>query len=704
MKRKTVMLTPPLLPSKKGKVITVQLVNDILVLNFFRDKILETRYCMNTQTHEYECYNPEENVWLQEKASVIASGHDRWGCYISEVDKKWIWEPKEAHEIIELNLKPLTRYGGTLQDIENLEYNYTYEKRERKEERRRERIEQLMRSIPQEPEDFEEKILEAAAKEHYGFYVAKKKEYVCSCCGTANRKDENTVGTLTCRGCGNEIILKKRTKKVTKKTGAVLMQPVNDKKSVCRYYDAVIIWQPGKESIETSEAMRVMPLKDGATISDHGIRRSCEIYYNQYCRISIYGACTDEFDKGNPGNRRSVSGYLYPSGISEALDNTLYEPWIRIFEQMAAAGAEANYNKLMWIWPGEEISQMTEYLLKGRYWKLLKESSEHIGGSRYYGPLLPEGKDIREVFGIDDMQKIHRIREQDGGEAMLVWMQWADQTGEKLSKETLKWLIDSNIDPQNISGIPVSVEKIRHYLIRQQAESYPNLKMKAVLEQWIDYLAGCVKMKKDMTDDLVTRPRELKRRHDEIMEEIRKQQIIEDIRRNKELAEQRERELKEKFPDAEKNLREVKGIYEYQNETYKVIVPEKLTDIMLEGQALHHCAGATDRYYDRIQSRETYIFFLRRASEPDTPYYTLEVEPGGTIRQHRTYLDEETGIEQIRGFLREWQKIIKQRLTQQEKELAKISKVKREENLEELKRKNNTRVLQGLLEDFMEAV
>lgn len=704
MKRKTVMMTPPLLPSKKGKVITVQLVNDILVLNFFRDKKLETRYCMNTQTHEYECYNPEENVWLQEKASVIASGHDRWSCYISEVDKKWIWEPKEAHKIIELNLKPLTRYGGTLQDIENLEYNYTSEKRERKEERRRERIEQLMRSIPQEPEDFEEKILESAAKEHYGFYMAKKKEYVCSYCGTANSTDGKTVGTLVCEGCRKEIILKKRTKKVTKKTGAVLMQPVNDKKSVCRYYDAVIIWQPGKESIETSEAMRVMPLKDGATISDHGIRRSCEIYYNQYCRISIYGACTDDFDKGNPGNRRSVSGYLYPSGIREALDNTLYEPWIRIFEQMAAAGAEANYNKLMWIWPGEGISRMTEYLLKGRYWKLLKESSDHIGGSRYYGPLLPEGEDIREVFGIDDMQKIHRIRKQDGGEDMVVWMQWADQTGGKLTEETLEWLINNNIDPQNISGIPVSVEKIRHYLIRQQAESYPKLKMKAVLEQWIDYLAGCVKMKKDMKDDMVTRPRELKRRHDEIMEEIRKQQIIEDIRRNKELAEQREKELQEKFPDAEKNLREVKGIYEYQNETYKVIVPGKLTDIMLEGQALHHCAGATDRYYDRIQSRETYIFFLRRVSEPDTPYYTLEVEPGGTIRQHRTYLDEETGIEQIRGFLREWQKIIKQRLTQQEKELAKISKVKREENLEELRRKNNTRVLQGLLEDFMEAV
>lgn len=48
MKRKTVMLTPPLLPSKKGKVITVQLVNDILVLNFFRDQNTG-----NTVLHEH---------------------------------------------------------------------------------------------------------------------------------------------------------------------------------------------------------------------------------------------------------------------------------------------------------------------------------------------------------------------------------------------------------------------------------------------------------------------------------------------------------------------------------------------------------------------------------------------------------------------------------------------------------------------------
>ena len=66
-------------------------------------------------------------------------------------------------------------------------------------------------------------------------------------------------------------------------------------------------------------------------------------------------------------------------------------------------------------------------------------------------------------------------------------------------------------------------------------------------------------------------------------------------------------------------------------------------------------------------------------------------------------MDEEPGIEQIRDFLKEWQRVLKKRLTKADKELAKISKEKRDANIEDLKAKNNTRVLQGLAEDFMDA-
>lgn len=97
------------------------------------------------------------------------------------------------------------------------------------------------------------------------------------------------------------------------------------------------------------------------------------------------------------------------------------------------------------------------------------------------------------------------------------------------------------------------------------------------------------------------------------------------------------------------------------------------------------------------------ICFLRRKEQEGVPFYTIEVEPSGTIRQHRSYMDEEPGIEQIRDFLKEWQRVLKKRLTKADRELAKISKEKRNANIEDLKAKNNTRVLQGLAEDFMDA-
>ena len=85
------------------------------------------------------------------------------------------------------------------------------------------------------------------------------------------------------------------------------------------------------------------------------------------------------------------------------------------------------------------------------------------------------------------------------------------------------------------------------------------------------------------------------------------------------------------------------------------------------------------------------------------PFYTIEVEPGGTIRQHRGYLDDEPGIEQLKPVLREWQKAIRKRLTREDRALAETSAMLREKNIEELKEKNNIRVLKGLMEDFMAA-
>ena len=162
--------------------------------------------------------------------------------------------------------------------------------------------------------------------------------------------------------------------------------------------------------------------------------------------------------------------------------------------------------------------------------------------------------------------------------------------------------------------------------------------------------------------------------------------------------------MRQKYPGYEDILAEVKEKFEYENDTYTILVPKDFMEITEEGMALHHCVGNTERYFDRIVSRETYICFLRQQSSPETPFYTIEVEPGGTIRQHRGAFDEEPGIEEIKPFLREWQKHIRKRMSGKDHDYARESAVLRQKNIEELRAKNNTRVLEGLMEDFMETI
>ena len=143
-----------------------------------------------------------------------------------------------------------------------------------------------------------------------------------------------------------------------------------------------------------------------------------------------------------------------------------------------------------------------------------------------------------------------------------------------------------------------------------------------------------------------------------------------------------------------------------------VVVPTGIMDVIREGKALHHCVGKQERYYDRISRRESYVLFLRRRKDPDKPYYTLEIEPDGTVRQKRTMFDrQEKDIDRAKIFLRKWQGVVASRLTGTERTLALRSKKLREKNFEELKHQNKfvyirnqgqRNLLDLLLEDLME--
>ena len=146
-------------------------------------------------------------------------------------------------------------------------------------------------------------------------------------------------------------------------------------------------------------------------------------------------------------------------------------------------------------------------------------------------------------------------------------------------------------------------------------------------------------------------------------------------------------EMEEKFHHVNAICQEIKAKYEYADADYMVMVPSGILDIITEGRALHHCAGSSDRYWDRIERRESFVMFLRKTADPFHAYYTLEVEPDGTVRQKRTEYDrQKKDIEQATEFLQKWQRVITARLTESDKALAAESRILREKEFIQLKK------------------
>ena len=156
--------------------------------------------------------------------------------------------------------------------------------------------------------------------------------------------------------------------------------------------------------------------------------------------------------------------------------------------------------------------------------------------------------------------------------------------------------------------------------------------------------------------------------------------------------------------------KKIRKIYEYDGAEYIIRVPDGAKAILEESRflvdvldmelifqflgILFDAACSTSqrgtRYFERIAKRESYIFFMRRKADPNTPWYTLEVEPGGTVRQKRSYNnDQYADLEDAKPFIAEWQQVVQGRMTAAEIDFARQSKEIRAQEFAELKENGN---------------
>lgn len=185
------------------------------------------------------------------------------------------------------------------------------------------------------------------------------------------------------------------------------------------------------------------------------------------------------------------------------------------------------------------------------------------------------------------------------------------------------------------------------------------------METWRDYMRMAEQQGLNISHEIFYKPKDVYKAHDACVKEGQKKETM-----------KRAEEILTRYPDVEKVLKKIRTIYTYEGEQFCVVVPETVVDIIHEGRALGHCIDTTDRYFDRMEQETSYIVFLRRKESRDVPWYTLEIEPGGTVRQQRTTGNEQNkeDAKSYMPFIREWQKVVRERISEEDRALAERSR------------------------------
>jgi len=612
--------------------------------------------------------------------------------------------------------------------FDDLESEYMRKAHIDREDRRLKRVNDIMDMVPEIPEDFGSWAYDQMFSGIPGeaLYDIGSKKWFCSECHEKSERDSfkdesgsraKSGGIGICPECGEKLVMHRKTVKYNKgisyRKKFVLFNVIDKYLSVVRYFDAYASTDASYDTsfkgkkFSVEEHIRIVLCKFNTgdklkRLVQGGKHKECRIYY-------LHDRGTFDY-KSNPRQYRAGDCICYPNGqMQEALDMTSYWQCGRIFAPAAAMGLEIDYNRVMIGWRSHEALSVMEMLIKGRFFKLFRQAAGGISiwDNSYYNGwmhLNMKGKDANEVLRLKDGQAINRLRNMDGDDYALSWLQYAEESGKKITQEALMFFMREGLDSDDfkfLDGV-MGPDQIANYLKKQKKVSYPNLVYPSIVSQWQDYVMMANKLHKKLDDEMIYKPRELKVRHNEYAEEVERIRMLKMAKSDRKLAKQEVEKYNKRFPKAKDVLKKIKSKLEWENEEYLIVVPKELTDIIFEGRQLHHCAGATDRYFDRIEQEETYICFLRKKEHPKEPFYTIEVEPGGTIRQHRGKYDEEPDIEKVKPALREWQKEIRRRMKEEDRKKAEISKKKRAENILDLKKKQNTRVLQGLMEDLMD--
>ena len=266
---------------------------------------------------------------------------------------------------------------------------------------------------------------------------------------------------------------------------------------------------------------------------------------------------------------------------------------------------------------------------------------------QYGANINPKGKTVWDRLRIYK-ERMKDLKEVEGEAFYLQLYQEERRRKEHWTKADLKREVFlkqlySNNDRVTIREVlkHTTVDKVIRYKEEQR-------KLNTAFDIYLDYIRMRLRAGYDLNDEIILFPKDLRRRHDEMVLELEKEEM-----------DKRKREVMEKYPKIAERFGKLQKKYGAVAGEFVIRPARNAAEIVEEGRMLHHCVGGNE-YLKGHEEGKGIILFLRKASEPDIPFCTIEIR-GTEIRQWYEAYDKKPDEEILQPILDEYVKNLEEK-------------------------------------------
>lgn len=630
-------------------IVDAKLVDkNILVMNFFEVSELRERKTVATfrtflSKDDYVTQDLTKNStkWITASFDMM----QEIGFYRTIWDEQkreyrdnfsvYIWSGQDVIEIFFISYKK--HESDTIWNlIRRFQNKVKDERLEQKHRKVLDPIDLKMEHIQDPPQEFKDWVWEHGMSfSRYGIYKETEKnkaELECSYCKAKGVVDRTKIRLRNnekgeCPFCKSKVTYKAKGKlaRVIKDTSDFIYVDRQEKGFLLRYFWASREIRDGKIKEGHIKETLFEYKRCFWTVEKKSLRKESYEWGVYHQR----GPCRWIPDSGG-----IISAGLYPDNLPQAWEHTamkysgidiLAKNYNGILPYEGAIPTYLEFSKFEWICKMGLNNLAANIVNKYSFYYISTDVIDYKANTIY------------EILGLTKVNtKI--LQEIDGNTDELALLQEAQKLNIQMSAEEVKEYYEvfgCDIKLLREKGNRISFHKFFKYFDKE-IERYMNGKSKDksrreelielkrnMVNDWEDYLSWCRELKYNLDNMFIYMPNNFKQVHDRVAKEYK------DLKDRKAAAEKKRRDklVAKKMQKIKKDIEEIfsknAGVdaLNIKGNGLILIVPANSAAIKEEGEALHHCVGT---YIERVAKGETAIFFIRRESEPEKPYYTLE--------------------------------------------------------------------------------